>query len=165
MIAGLIVALVIAAPVLAVMAGHWARAAGIREQHAEAIRRQVPATVQRVTPAQQNDVPAPAGTVWMRARWTAPDGQARRGWIPISPRAAGSSTRVWVSPSGSLTGQPLRRSQLQARIAMAESLTVLVLGLLARLADRARRRLFSRRRLANWDQAWRAVEPQWTGQR
>src|SRR5271165_920543 len=166
MIAGLIVVLLIAAPILAAMAGHWTRAAGIREQHAEATWRQVSVTVQHGAPAQQDGSPGAAGTLLRLARWTAPDGRVRQGWVPVSPgTAAGSSAEVWVSPSGSLTGQPLRRSQVQWRSALAAVLTVCVLALLLSLAGCAGRHLLGRRRLADWDRAWRAVEPQWTRQR
>jgi len=163
-IAGLIAVFLISAPVLGAAAGHWVGSAGMREQRAEMAWRLVPATVQGST---QGQIPSgPAGTVWMRARWTAPDGQARRGWIPVTPGdAAGGSVRVWVTRSGSLTWPPLRHPQVQAPIALAEWLTVLVLGLLLCLAAGAGRVLFARRRLADWNRAWRVVEPRWTRQR
>jgi hypothetical protein len=166
MIAGLIVIFLIAAPALAAAAGHWTRAVGIRQQRAEETWRRVPATVQRGAPVLAVGSSWPAGTVGMRARWTAPDGHDRSGRVPVNPATAvGSSVRVWVSPSGSLTGPPLQRTQLQVRIAMTGLLTVLVLGLLLCLTGRAGRRLLGRHRLADWDRAWRAVEPRWTRQR
>jgi hypothetical protein len=101
-VAGLIAVFLISVPVLAAVAGHWIGSAGMREQRAEVAWRLVPATVQG---SAQGQIPSgPTGTVWMPARWTAPDGQARRGWIPVSPGdAAGGSTRMWVTRSGSLT--------------------------------------------------------------
>jgi hypothetical protein len=77
----------------------------------------------------------------------------------------GGSVRVWVTPSGSLTWPPLRHAQVGAHVALAEWLAVLVLGLLLCLAAGAGRVLFARRRLADWNRAWRAVEPRWTRQR
>ena len=163
--AGLIVAFLITAPVLPTVAVHWTRAAGIRQQLAEMSWRQVPATVARGAPGQQDGPAGPDGTVWRPARWTAPDGQPRSGWIPVSPQAAvGSSARVWVNHSGSLTGQPLQRAQLQRRIVMAGVLTAVMLGLVLCLAGGAGRFLFNRRRLADWDKAWRVVGPRWTRQ-
>jgi hypothetical protein len=163
-VAGLIAVFLISAPVLGAAAGHWSDSAGMREQRAEMAWRLVPATVQGNA---QRQIPSgPAGTVWMMARWTAPDGQARRGWISVTPGdAAGGSVRVWVTPSGSLTWPPLRHSQVQAHIALAEWLTALVLGLLLCLAVGMERVLFARRRLADWNRAWREIEPQWTRQR
>jgi hypothetical protein len=155
MIAGLVAVFLISAPVLAAVAGHWIGAAGIRQQRSEAAWRLVPATVQGQLPS------GPAA--WMPARWTAPDGQARSGWIPVSlADVAGGSARVWVTRAGALTGPPIRHSQVQARIAIAESVTVLGLGLLLCLAGGAGRVLLARRRLADWNRAWRVAEPRWT---
>jgi hypothetical protein len=161
-VAGLIAVFLISAPVLGAAAGHWSTSAAMREQRAEMAWRLVPATVQG-----NAQIPSGlAGTVWMMARWTAPDGQARRGWISVTPGdAAGGSVRVWVTPSGSLTWPPLRYSQVQTHVAQAEWLAVLVLGLLLCLAVGAGRVLFARRRLADWNRAWRVAEPRWTRQR
>jgi hypothetical protein len=165
MVAGLILVFLITAPVLVAVTGHWTRTAGIRQQRAEANWRQVPATVQHSAPAQRDDSLGMADTVWKPARWTAPDGQPRSGWIPVSPEAAaGSRVRVWVNHSGSPTGRPLRRAQLQGRMAIAGVLAATVLGVMLCLAAGAGRFLLSRRRLDDWDRAWRAVGPQWTRQ-
>jgi hypothetical protein len=151
--------------VLVAVAGHWTRAAGIRQQRAEASWRQVTATVQHSAPAQHDDSLGMADIVWKPARWTAPDGQPRSGGIPVSPRtAAGSTVRVWVNRSGSPTGRPLQRAQLQGRTAVAGVVTAAVLGIVFCLAGGAGRFLLSRRRLAAWDKAWRAVGPHWTRQ-
>jgi hypothetical protein len=165
MVAGLILVFLITAPVLVAVAGHWIDTAGIRQQRAEASWRQVPATVQHSAPAQRDDSLGMAETVWKPARWTAPDGQPRSGRIPVSPAAAaGNRVRVWVNHSGSPTRRPLQRTQLQGRAAIAGVLTATVLGLVLGLAGIAGRFLLSRRRLADWDKAWRAVGPQWTRQ-
>jgi hypothetical protein len=163
-IAGLIAVFLISAPLLGTAAGHWSDSAAMREQRAEMAWRLVPATVQGNA---QRQIPSgPAGTVWMMARWTAPDGQARRGWISVTPGdAAGGSVRVWVTPSGSLTWPPLRHAQVRAHIALAEWLAVLGLGLLLCVVAGAGRVLFARRRLADWNRAWRVAEPRWTRQR
>jgi len=166
MIAGLIAVFLIAGPVLAVVAGHWTLSAGIREQRAEAAWRPVSATMLQSALPEGGGVPYAANTVWVLARWTAPDGQMRLGPIPVSPpAAAGSRARVWVTRSGSLTGPPLGQSDVQARVAAATLLTPLVLGLLLCYAGHAGRLVLARRRLADWDQAWRAVEPGWTRHR
>ena len=163
-VAGLIAVFLLSAPVLAAAAGHGIGSAGMREQRAEMAWRLVPATVQG---SPHGQIPSgPAATVWMPARWTAPNGQVRRGLIPVTPGdAADGSVRMWVDRSGSLTGPPLRHSQVQAYIAMAEWLTALMLGLLLCLVGVAGRVLLGRRRLADWNKAWREVEPRWTQQR
>jgi hypothetical protein len=166
MITGLIVVFLIAGPVLAVAAGHWIGSAGVREQRAEVAWRPVPATVLQGTPSQWGGFPAAAGSVWVLARWTAPDGQARQGRIPVTPpAAAGATARVWVTRSGSLTGPPLTQPELHGRITAANVLAALGLGLLLCLTGQAGRVLLAHRRLAEWDRAWRAVEPRWTRQR
>lgn len=168
MVIGLIAAFLVAAPVLAAVAGHGTWAASLRQQRADAAWRQVSATVQRGAPAQRDGSPGPAGTVWVLARWTAPDGQPRSGLVPVSPAApAGSRTRVWVNRAGALTGPPLRHTQRHSWMAIAGVLTPYVLAfiLLLFLTGYAGRRLLDRRRLADWDRAWEAVGPRWTRQR
>ena len=163
-VAGLIAVFLISAPVLGAAAGHWSGSAAMREQRAEMAWRLVPATVQGS--AQGRSLLGRRARSGCMARWTAPDGQARRGWISVTPGdAAGGSVPVWITPSGSLTRPPLRHSQVQAHIALAEWLTALVLGLLLCLAVGVERVLFARRRLADWNRAWRVVEPRWTRQR
>jgi hypothetical protein len=69
MVAGLIAVFLISVPGLAAVAGHWAAAAGMREQRTEMAWRLVPATVLGST---RGEIPSgPAGQVWMPARWTA----------------------------------------------------------------------------------------------
>jgi hypothetical protein len=98
MVAGVIAVFLIAAPVLAAVAGQWIGFAGIQQQRAEAAWRLVPVTVQGS--AQWDNSPAAAGTIWVLARWTAPDGQVRRGLITVSPGdAADGSAPVWVTRS------------------------------------------------------------------
>ena len=162
-LAGLLLVFLVAGPVLVLVVTGWTRAAGIRQQHAEAGWRQVTATLQAGQHAQGQLSGESGGTGQMLARWTAPDGQLRRGWVEVSPGiTAGSSTRMWVSHSGSVTGEPLRPFQVQGQIAVAGVMTMCGMGLLVYLGGAAGRYLLGRRRLADWDRAWRAVEPQWT---
>jgi hypothetical protein len=84
MVATLIMVFLVTAPALIRMAGHWARGAGLRQQHAELAWRLVPAMVERGAAGRQSDPQWPTETVWTRARWTAPDGRPRQGWIPVS---------------------------------------------------------------------------------
>jgi hypothetical protein len=165
-LAGLIVAFLIGAPILVMVAGHWALAAATRALHAEAAWTQVPAAVQPSAPGQSSTSAVPDGTVWRRGRWTAPDGQPRSGWIAISPHVtAGGTAPIWVNRSGSPTGAPQGRSQVLGWAPLAEVGTALALVILFSLAVYAQRWLFGRSRLAGWHSAWRAEGPRWTGQR
>ncbi|HBW19177.1 MAG: hypothetical protein ACLQK8_22775 [Streptosporangiaceae bacterium] len=165
MVAGLIVLFLVGAPTLVMLIGHWVRDAGTAQQRAEAGWRQVTATVQR-GPARASDFSAPAGAVEMLARWAAPDGRSRSGWIPVSSgTAAGSSARVWVDRAGTPTGPPISGTQLQGRVAITGLLTTYVLALLLALAGSTGRSMLYRRRLASWEAEWHGVGPRWTRQR
>jgi hypothetical protein len=166
MIAGLIAAFLITAPLVATVARHWTARTGLRQQRTEATWRQVPATVESSAPGQNDDAPGPVGAVWKRARWTAPDGRPRHGWAPVSPAATvGSTALVWVNRSGSLTQPPLQPAQLRGWMMVASVLTVWGAALALCVVGRAGRLLFARHRLADWDRAWRAAEPHWSRQR
>ena len=155
-IAGLIVLFLIAAPVLAMVAGNWTRTAGLRQQRVEVTWSQVSAIVPPGSSPQRDFSSGAAATVRILARWTAPNGQPRSGWLPFRPGTVpGSSVRVWVNRQGSPTGPPLRQMQLQRRIAIAEMLTAGVLVLVLSLVGGTGRYLLRQRRLANWDIAWR----------
>jgi hypothetical protein len=161
MVTGLIVVFLAAAPVLAVVTGHWTWAAGVRHRPAAAWR-QVPATVQQGTSARRAGSAMSAGTVWVLARWMAPDGQRRSGLVAVSPAvAAGGSTRVWVNRAGSLTG-PTPPACAAARLdCNCQSAGI---HALAPPAGYAGQRLLGRRRLADWIRTWEAVGPQWNRQ-
>jgi hypothetical protein len=166
MLAGLIMAFLIGAPLLVAGAGHWARAAGLRALRTQATWSQVSATVPPAAPNQSDRFPGQLDTVLTRASWTAPDGQPRSGLIATSPGvAAGNMARIWVSRSGSLTGAPRGRSELLGWTPIAEVGTALVLAFIFFFAIRLQRWLFERSRLACWHRAWRAQGPRWTGQR
>lgn len=156
MVAGLVCVFLMSAPVLAVVAGHWASVAVVRQEYTEAAWRQVPVVVQRSEPGQQNDSPGPAGTVWMRARWTTPDGAERSGWVPVSPgTAAGSIVPEWVNRSGSVTQWRMQRGEVRGWVVIAEVLAPCVLALALCFVGREGRLLFVRRRLAQWGEQCR----------
>ncbi len=166
MLAGLIMAFLIGAPVLVAGAGHLARAAGLRALRTQATWSQVSATVPSAAPNQSDEFSGQLDTVLLPGRWTAPDGQPRSGLIPASPGVAvGNTARIWVSRSGSLTGAPRGRSELLGWTPIAEVGTAIVLAFIFFLAVRLQRWLFERRRLACWHRAWQAQEPRWTGRR
>jgi hypothetical protein len=164
LLAALVALFLITAPVLAGVAGRGIHAAGLRQQHAEASWRPVSATVERgVAP---RAFPRTPGFVGRLARWTAPDGQPRSGWIVVSSSAGpGSRSREWVDGRGALTGPPLRRAQVQQRTSTARALTACGLAVLLVFVGAAGRHLLRRRRLAAWDKDWQAVEPWWTKRR
>jgi hypothetical protein len=123
--------------------------------------RQVSAVVQKTTPA------PPAwelsGYTWVQARWTAPDGQARAGQIPVSAAVvAGQTIRVWVDQAGMLTGPPPNGGVVIADEVTAAGVAVAVLGIVLLCVACAGRWVLDRRRLASWEAAWADVGPRWT---
>lgn len=136
----LTVLFLVAAPLLATVAGHWTRAAGIRGLDTE--------------------------RAWVMAPRSAPDVRARTGVVPVGPAAAaGSSTREWVNRAGSPTRAPLQAGLLRENVALAECLTVYALAIVAFLIARAGRILLDRCRLAAWEEEWRSIGPRWRQQR
>jgi hypothetical protein len=158
----LVVALV-AVPLFSVAAFTWAGRVGTAEQRAERSWREVRAVLLRPTPAPDSFAGGVFGYAWVPARWTAPDGRARSGDIPVVVGlGAGRSVPMWVTANGTPTDAPLTHRAVVARAATAAAVAgVLLLTVLSCLALVVRW-LLERRRLADWELAWAIVGPQWT---
>jgi len=148
-------------PVLSMVAVGWADRATAAEQQATLSWRQVPAVLSQAAPVPGAwDV---SGYSWVLARWTAPDGRARAGEIPVSGALpAGRTVRLWVDAAGSPTGLPPGRRTVLARQTAAAVIAVVVLGSVLLCLAAAGRRVLDRRRLADWEAGWAAVGPPWT---
>ena len=158
----LVAAFLTAAPVLMAAAGHWARAAGAREEHAQRAWRQVTAIVYPARTSARTGLCAWA-TGRAQAQWTAPGGRLRSGLVPVvAGTRAGSRVPLWVHSAGFPAGAPLRPAQQRQRTALAEPLTVSALAVVARLIAGAGRGLLDRRRIAAWEKEWRAIGPLWS---
>jgi hypothetical protein len=162
-VAGLLAAFLVGAPLAAIVAGQWVRSAGLRDLQAEqASRHWVPAVL-----LGSAGVPLPTGygplEPQVRARWTAPDGVPRTGQISVPAGAlAGQTVHVWVDTAGRLAGPPLRHAQVAGQAVIAAVLAPLVLGLVLLCLGGLSRLVLDRRRLAAWDADWRATGPHWT---
>lgn len=161
-LAALLVAVFLAgAPMLATVAARWAGRVTAAEQQGARSWRRVPAVLQHAAP-----VPAYwelSGYSWVPARWTAPDGQARAGEIPVSgPLPAGRMVPLWVDQAGSPTGPPPSSGTVPARQAAAAVVAVVTLGSALLCLASTGRWVLDRRRLADWEEGWAAVGPQWT---
>jgi hypothetical protein len=149
------------APVLAMVAVGWADRATAAEHQAARSWRQVPAVLQQAAPAPP--AWALSGYTWARARWTAPDGRARAGQIPVSHSPpAGRTVPLWVDTAGSPIVPPPGRQAAPARQAAAAVIVVFILGIALLCLACAGRWVLDRRRLAEWEAGWAAVGPQWT---
>jgi hypothetical protein len=155
-VAGLVAAFVLGGPLAALAAGQWAYDTALRTEHAgQAAWHQVPAVL--LTTA-QGWSPATA-----RARWAAPGGARRAGWVPAPAGApAGASVRVWVDAAGRPAEPPLRHAQVEGQAVMAAVAAVFALALLLGGAGWFARRVADRHRLAAWDTQWRATAPKWS---
>ena len=163
----LLVTFLTAAPFAAHTAGSLAHATYAREAQAQrALLRQVPATLLHA-PATITAYPG-AGVIRLGvdARWRAPNGQVRTGFVfaPVGA-AAGSTILVWVNHAGQLADPPLGRAQLATRAQLAEELTVGVLVITLTVIGWLARRSLDRSRMAAWDADWLATGPRWTSRR
>jgi hypothetical protein len=153
------------APVVGVVAGRIADAVGIREQQAERSWQQEPVTL-----TESADQVPPSdiswGAAWVRAAWTAPDGQHRTGLVATELNArVGQRITETMTPSGDLTPERLTAADVRDQVAFVVISALMALGLVLGLAAGVLELVFNRRRIAGWQRAWDAVGPHWSRQR
>lgn len=164
----IVVVFLVAGPLAAVAGGHWASdaaAAAARAQAAAEYR--VRAVLLSNAPA-ASSYPVVGNSVdaWVRARWTAPNGTFRVGYVPAAAGSrAGNTVTVWSDASGTLAGPPIGPAQILSQVITFVAVTSLALAVLLLTVLWLTRRALDRRRLAAWETGWTAVEPQWTRRR
>jgi hypothetical protein len=158
---GLLVAFLVAAPIAAVFAGHWAYRSSVSQQRDQRSWRAVTAVLLQKAPVDPGSFDASGSPAV--ARWTPPGGHPRKGVISVpAGTPAGSQVRIWLEPSGQWAGAPLGRQTVVVRVVMAVVGTTLLLATgLAAIAS-AGQWLLDRRRMAGWEADWSTVGPQWT---
>jgi hypothetical protein len=160
----LIAAFLVGAPLAAFAVGHTAAVTGSRIVRAEAGWRPVAAIVLRNAAADSQPMFQASLEPRVPARWTAPDGTPRTGKIYAPAGAkAGSRVLVWTDGSGRLTDAPLRPGDVAEEIALGALLTTMAVAAVLAVAGLLARWVLDRRRLAGWDARWKATGPQWTG--
>ncbi len=152
--AGLAVAFLLGAPLIAMTVWHLAFTSAFTTRDAEhAGYRPVPARL--LADASQSygyDVAVPA-------RWRAPDGIARSGWIPAGAGTRGGTTvTVWTTQSGRLTRTPMSEFQAAFQADVTAIIVVPCWAMLLLGAGVVSHRLLEGRRLAAWDAEWRAMD-------
>jgi hypothetical protein len=163
-VAGLLALFVLGGPVAAIVAGSLVDHAMRGEVRAEQSWRRVPATLAhpgtpRLEASASNWVVQSA-----RASWTI-GGHTHTGYIPLASSPGKAKTvPVWVNPAGALTGPPSAYADLHLAVGLAAAAAALVVAGLMFLAGVATRLVLNRRRMADWDRAWRAIGPQWSRQ-
>jgi hypothetical protein len=161
LLAVIVAAFLIGAPLAALATGAWLHGIAQREQLAqEASRHQVRAVVLAVT------VP-PAGNElfpWQaQARWRAPDGREVTQEVPVpSDTAVGGTLQVWTDRTGNSTTAPLLDSQVADQTLSGEVLGILAPAVVLTLAGTLALRVLNRRRMAAWDADWQTTGPRWT---
>jgi hypothetical protein len=164
-VAGLVVAFLVAAPLLSIVAVHVTGAAAVREQQAEANWLSRTAVLQESAAA---GLVADDGAFdsWVTASWKMPGGAERSGLVAVDLNARkGQRVTVWVTPAGQLTHPKLTRAQVLEWEATAAIVTPIGLAVLLVVAGGVVRVAANRRRMAGWTQAWAAVGPRWSSLR
>jgi hypothetical protein len=150
----------VGAPVLSIAAIGWAGRTGATEQQAARSWHQVSAVLQQAAPSYSREI---SGHSQVQARWTAPDGRARAGAIPVSAGlAAGHTVPLWVDEAGLATGPPPGHGAVLAREATAGVVATVALGIVLLCLASVGQWVLDRRRFAEWEAAWSTVGPQWT---
>ena len=162
-----LIVFLVGAPIAALAAGRWAEAAAFqaaRGQHAS--WRQVPAVLLADAPDQVDIGYGGVALPDVRARWTAPDGTVRQGYVEAaSGTRAGSTVLIWVNQSGRLTGPPLRPDQVTGQEVLAMVIAPFALGGFLLCAGALGLQAVDRRRLDAWGAEWRGIGPRWSSLR
>ena len=158
-VGALLVVLAVAGPVAAIVAGHWAH-----DSSAQARRAQLTTGYHVPSILLTSAIWEPAGFfAWARARWTAPDGTRHTGDVfPAAGSPAGTTIQVWVDASGRLADPPLKPAQVEGQTVLAGVLAVMCVAVLLWSAGLAVHLAANRRRMAAWDDEWRATGPKWS---
>ena len=158
----LLVAFLVGAPLAALASGTWAHAMAQRVELAQAAsRRQVAAVV--LTPAG-----ALTGGSWnltsvTRARWTAPDGTVVTSELPVPVgTSAGATVDVWTTRDGQLTSHPIGESQVASLADLGEIAGAATVAVLLALVGVLARWSLDKRRMAAWEADWQSTGPRWT---
>jgi hypothetical protein len=158
-VGGLLVAFVIGGTLAAVITGRWVHESAMRARNAElAAVHQVSAVL--LAPASQRSTGFGAAA---KAWWRAPDGVRRIGQVPaLEGSPPGATVTVWVDADGKLAAPPLRLSQVQYQAVLAGVLAVIAVAMVLWEAGLFAHCMVERRRLADWDDEWRALGPKWS---
>jgi len=160
---GLVVFFLLAAPVLAVVAGGLTDSASLRERHAESGWRPVTAVLDQSAAEGLIGVDDDWGAALVAATWARPAGVEHTGLIAVALNArAGQRLKIWVSSAGRITPPPLSRADIADRVACAVLAMLAGLVVLLAIVAGVVRAMTTRRRLADWGRGWAVVAPRWS---
>ncbi|MEU3146725.1 MULTISPECIES: hypothetical protein [unclassified Streptomyces] len=102
------------------------------------------------------------GRVWVKVRWTAPDGTSRTGRAETEPGdRAGSVVTVWTNDAGRLVSEPPGGADARFQTVMAGLTVAAATGGTVVLGGWFVRSRTQQRRAQEWEAEWRLVEPTW----
>jgi hypothetical protein len=162
-VVGLVIAFLVAAPLLAVFAVRAVGTAGAREVRTESGWLPRTAVLTQSAAAGLLGVDGEWDTSWVRAHWTMPDGVRGSGLIAVDLNArTGQRVPVWVTSAGRLTHPRLTRAAVAERQVIAALVVPVALALLLSVTACVVRVLANRRRMVGWTKAWEAIGPRWS---
>jgi hypothetical protein len=156
--------IVVAVPLVCIVVGQLTDHLAQRQAHAQVTaERQVTAVLlQGVPPASTPDPYSSVQMAMVPARWQLPGQPARTGQVLAQVGArAGSTETIWVNDAGALATPP-GTGVVDAAICVAVVNTCMAAGLLLVAVNALARRVLNRRRMSEWDAAWRATGPRWS---
>jgi hypothetical protein len=165
-VVSMVVAFLVAAPLLAIFAVRIVAAAGAREVRAETSWKHVSAVLTQDAGTGLIGLDGEWDTSWVTARWTARDGTRHSGLIPVELNArAGQRVTLYAAPAGQLTPPPMTSRAVAEHEVVAAIAVPAGLALLLSITVWAARVLANRRRMAGWTKAWAAIGPRWSSLR
>jgi len=111
------------------------------------------------------------GSWQARARWRAPDGRSRAGYLTtvdapgIWNAAAGTRVQAWVTSSGEPAAPPPSQTTMILNALLIPLSGVGGAGIVLIICYRVCRLALDRRRLAAWESDWALTGPRWTTRR
>src|SRR5262249_21772895 len=94
--------------------------------------------------------------------WTAADGSVHTGRAKVTPGvAAGSRVTLWTDGEGRLVSKPLNPAESWLQAAVTGALVAPAVGVAVWGGGRLVCGHLIRPRLAEWDEEWKRVGPQW----
>jgi hypothetical protein len=158
-VAGLLAAFVIVGTLAALVTGRWAYEGALRARDAELDTfRQVPAVL-LTTASEQPDLYYASAKAW----WRAPDGVRHTGQVSsLAGSPAGTTVKVWVNAAGRLADPPLQPTQMQGQAVVTAMMAVMAVAAVLWSAGLTAHYMAHRRRMAAWDDEWRAFGPKWS---
>ncbi|GHI03891.1 hypothetical protein AQI88_08535 [Streptomyces cellostaticus] len=102
------------------------------------------------------------GRVWATVRWTTADGVVHTDRAKVYPGApAGSPVTVWTDGTGRIVSAPTTPTEGMLQTVLAGVLVAQVAGTAVWASGWLVRTRLVRRRLAEWDEEWKRVGPEW----